>query len=285
MTAWFAPGPPRRVRAPRRCLRSTRVAPSSEPAFAASSSCRHRSASPSAPRLALDDLRVWAGRTSPSASPAASEAFSASSCSGRVRDVGVDQLDHELGVAADAVHERLEGRLIEDRRRARQARAFARLPFLRLFGALFRSPCVLRTGLRRANQRGRQLPDADRLADVVVHAGRETCLPILGHGVRGHRHDPDGRRRWAGPEPSRRLQPIHLRHLDVHQHDVVATTRDGSDRLHPVVREVGRVAHPRQQSKGKLLVHRVVLGEQDPERMPGGELGIDLVARRYSFAA
>ena len=51
------------------------------------------------------------------------------------------------------------------------------------------------------------------------------------------------------------------------------------DRLEPVRHDVRRVAHPLEEPEGELLVHRVVLGEQDPKRVARGQL------RRRSPAA
>ena len=59
-----------------------------------------------------------------------------------------------------------------------------------------------------------------------------------------------------------------MRHLDVHEHDVVRTALERLDRLDPVRRDVGAVAEPLEQAERHLLVHRVVFGEQDPQRRP-----------------
>ena len=60
----------------------------------------------------------------------------------------------------------------------------------------------------------------DRLADVVVHAGRQACLAVAGHGVRRHGHDLQRPIRPSRANAPRGLQPVELRHLDVHQHHV-----------------------------------------------------------------
>src|SRR5512137_1018172 len=41
-----------------------------------------------------------------------------------------------------------------------------------------------------------QLLDADRLGDVVVHAGGQAHLAVAGHGVGGHRDDARARILW-----------------------------------------------------------------------------------------
>ena len=79
----------------------------------------------------------------------------------------------------------------------------------------------------------------------------------------------------ARVDAARRLEPVHLGHLHVHQHDVVGlalTTRPPRCRWS----EVGAVAHLLQQAQRELLVHDVVLGEQDAQRMARREAGVEL---------
>ena len=73
--------------------------------------------------------------------------------------------------------------------------------------------------------------------------------------------------RPARPDPAGRLEAVELGHLDVHQDQVVASPLERGDRLEAVAGDVGRVAHLLEQPERELLVHRVVLGEQDPQRM------------------
>ena len=72
----------------------------------------------------------------------------------------------------------------------------------------------------------------DRLGDVVVHPGGEARLAVALHGVGGHRDDPrPGRAGPAAPDPAGRLEAVELRHLDVHQDDVVVAALERRDRL------------------------------------------------------
>src|SRR6478735_1733317 len=75
-----------------------------------------------------------------------------------------------------------------------------------------------------------ELLGADWLAHVVVHAGREARLAVAGHRVGGEADDPDRPLRPAAADPTGRLEAVHLGHLDVHQHDVVAAVLDRVDR-------------------------------------------------------
>ena len=116
-----------------------------------------------------------------------------------------------------------------------------------------------------ALQRGGELLGADRLRHVVVHAGLEAGLAILGQRVRRHRDDV--RPTLLRPilaNPAGGIEAVEMRHLDVHEHDVVRPAFERLDRLEPVRRDVGAVAEPLQQAERHLLVHRVVFGEQDP---------------------
>src|SRR4029434_161012 len=64
--------------------------------------------------------------------------------------------------------------------------------------------------------------DAYRLGELVVHARGEALLAVALHRVRRHRHDARAIVRFtARDDAARGFEPVHLRHLNVHQHDVV----------------------------------------------------------------
>ena len=67
-----------------------------------------------------------------------------------------------------------------------------------------------------------ELLGPERLGDVAVHARRQAAFPVPLHGVGGHGDDRgmDAGARLAGPDRGGRLEPVHLRHLHVHQHRV-----------------------------------------------------------------
>ena len=122
-----------------------------------------------------------------------------------------------------------------------------------------------------AAQRGAQVLQKHRLAQIVVHAGGQTGLAVLAQGVGGHRDDP---RALFGrpfvPDAPRRLEPVHSGHLDVHEDDVVALPAQRVQSLLPVGGHVRRIAQPLQQEKRHLLVDHVVLGDQDAQRRKPG---------------
>jgi|Tabmets5t2r1_1033131.scaffolds.fasta_scaffold11936_3 hypothetical protein len=51
--------------------------------------------------------------------------------------------------------------------------------------------------------------------------------------------------------------------MDVHQHDLVALTIDGLERLDPACYHVGGEPELSKQPEGKLRVQRVVLGDEE----------------------
>ena len=91
----------------------------------------------------------------------------------------------------------------------------------------------------------------------------------------GHRHDRHtvAARLLGRTDRSRRSQPVHLRHLHVHQDDVVSLGRGLRDGLPPVAGNVDRVLVPPQQSDRELLVRDAVLGQQDSQPAQGAVVG------------
>lgn len=105
-----------------------------------------------------------------------------------------------------------------------------------------------------AQQGGVQRLGIDRLGDMVVHARSEAGVAVFVEGVRGHGQDRGGRVGRQRADPARRLQPVHHRHLDVHQDQVVgAVARHGE----------GGLADVGQQFQRHLLVDGIVFGQQD----------------------
>ena len=106
-----------------------------------------------------------------------------------------------------------------------------------------------------------------RLGDVIVHAGRQAPLPVPLHRVRRHRHDRNvaPRRPLQTPDGRRRLEPVHLRHLHVHQHQVERRPADRLERLDPRGGDRDGVPALLQEAHRELLVDHVVLGQEDAQ--------------------
>ena len=70
-------------------------------------------------------------------------------------------------------------------------------------------------------------------------------------------------------DPARGLQPVHLGHLHVHQHQVVGQGLERLDGFRAVGHGVRAQAQLLQDAQGHLLVGDVVLGQQDARPRPG----------------
>src|SRR5260370_40079995 len=90
-------------------------------------------------------------------------------------------------------------------------------------------------------QNGLQRRLAQRYWEIVVHAGGDTALPITLQRIRGHGHD---RHMPAALLAAADLrgggETVHLRHLAVHQDEVVRNALDGFDGFESVADDVRR---------------------------------------------
>ena len=119
----------------------------------------------------------------------------------------------------------------------------------------------------RTAERLRELVGTDGLGDVVVHSGREARFAILGQRVRRHGDDAGPLlRRPALADPARGVETVELGHLHVHQHHVVRPAFERLQSLETIPRHVGAIAELVEQPERHLLVHGVVLGQEDPQR-------------------
>ena len=98
-------------------------------------------------------------------------------------------------------------------------------------------------------------------------------LAVAFHGVRGHRDDGQvgTRRAFGRADQAGRLEPAHLRHLHVHQHDVEVLSLERRERFASVGGDRHGVAAPLEQAGGQPLVDQIVLGQQHVEA-PLGQL-------------
>ena len=62
------------------------------------------------------------------------------------------------------------------------------------------------------------------------------------------------------------LEAVHLRHLDVHEHDVEGAREHRGHRLPPVVHERGAMSLALEEAQHQRSVHEVVLGDEDIQR-------------------
>jgi hypothetical protein len=113
-----------------------------------------------------------------------------------------------------------------------------------------------------AEQRG-EVRDHDGLAEEAVHPGLQAGGDAAARDVRGHRDDARPAARIAGADAAGGLQTVHLRHLHVHEHQVVRAAGQHLQGLRAAPRHVRAVAEPREHVPRDLLVHRVVLDDED----------------------
>ena len=106
-----------------------------------------------------------------------------------------------------------------------------------------------------------------RLGEIIVHAGLQAAIPVALHGVGGHGDDrrPGPAVGLAVPNRPGRLEAIHDRHLNIHQHDVERFAIHRRKRLLPVTNNGHMVSQFLQHSDGHPLVDRIVLRQQHPQ--------------------
>src|SRR5215211_1550274 len=186
---------------------------------------------------------------------------------GRVAQERVDERREKTTVVSDGLHQALQGRRMEH---PSDGGLPLRLPLWWDLSALAGFACRSR-GLwgdarAAAAQGGGQLLHSDRLAEVVVHPRGQTGLALLLHGAGGRRDDVRPSPLWPSlVDAARGLQPVHRRHLHVHEHDVVGPPFERLEGFQPVRGHLGPVAELPQHKQGKPLVDDVVLRHQDPQ--------------------
>ncbi|OEZ52482.1 hypothetical protein DUGA6_61160 [Duganella sp. HH105] len=124
----------------------------------------------------------------------------------------------------------------------------------------------------------RQRIPVHRLGREAVHAGGGGGLAVRRQHAGRHGDDGDGRRAarlLAGADGARGRQAVHLRHLHVHQDQVVAALVRHAQRGGAVAGPLQRVAALVHQQGQQLQVLRHVVGRQHPQRRQriGGALG------------
>ena len=127
-----------------------------------------------------------------------------------------------------------------------------------------------------ALQGAAHVPDAERLAQVVVHAVLQALLALLAQGAGGD-GDQVGRAcagRGIQDAPAG-LQAVHHRHLDVHQDHIIRLALHGLQGFQAVLHQVGAVAQLAQHQHGQLLVDGVVLGHQDAQGQALAHVAVD----------
>jgi hypothetical protein len=111
-----------------------------------------------------------------------------------------------------------------------------------------------------------QLGDTERLRNVSVHASTQTMLAVTRHRMRGHGNHRLVRTTgvpFLFPYGRNGLQPIHFRHLNVHQHDVECLALQRGERLPAIAYQCTGVPLLLQHASRQLLIYGVVFGQQN----------------------
>lgn len=110
------------------------------------------------------------------------------------------------------------------------------------------------------------------LGHVVVHASRQTGVPVFVEGIGGHGQDGHRlalRHAADGPGGGNAIQPGHL---DIHQDQVIGRGAGQGHSLQAIVGHIHPQARPFEQGQGHLLVGRVVLGQENVTATQGRQV-------------
>ena len=138
---------------------------------------------------------------------------------------------------------------------------------------------------RRPRHHSRQLVVADRLGQVLVHARLQAALALALERVRGDRDDrhAQARRLLALPDKLRAAQPVHLRDLQIHQHQVKALPVQRGSAPRPLPASVTRC--PAHSSISVSTSWLTALSSTSSTRSGGGPLTGGTGVRRRGPAA
>ncbi len=103
-----------------------------------------------------------------------------------------------------------------------------------------------------------------RLADVIVHAGRQTAAPVLVKGAGGHRQNRQRGLAGQAADGFGGLHAAHDRHLHVHQHQGPIGGLNLRHRFPAVAGHLNGQTGVFQQRPGHFLVDRIILDQQHP---------------------
>ena len=99
---------------------------------------------------------------------------------------------------------------------------------------------------------------------MIVHAGCGALLLVAGHGMRGHGDDGQVLEPRIPADDPRGGVAVHHRHLDIHQHGIVAIGLHRIQGFLPVAGQGHDHARTGKDFHRDLLVELVVFNEQNP---------------------
>lgn len=122
--------------------------------------------------------------------------------------------------------------------------------------------------LQQLQQRLLNLRHINRLGNMTVHACIKGVLLVLLKGIRRHRHNRDRGLLFIGkaPDSLRRLIAVHMRHLHVHENQVIGACRlllHAADALHAILDALHHKSHAAKNIQRNLCVQVIILGQQN----------------------
>ena len=103
----------------------------------------------------------------------------------------------------------------------------------------------------------------ERFADEVVHPGFFTGDTILVKGIGRHRQNRDVRLAGQGANHPGGFEAVHLRHLDVHQHQVIALVTHLFHGLQTIPGHIGIQIDRQQEVQRNFAVDLLIIHQQD----------------------
>jgi hypothetical protein len=120
-----------------------------------------------------------------------------------------------------------------------------------------------RSGLDEFGQGSGKGLQSDGFAQMVIHPRGQASISIGLQGRRGQGDDGDPLAIGLGtPDRLRRFEPVHHRHLAIHQHRIVVTRGDRGDRGRSVADDVHLESQTPKHHRRNTLVDGIVLGQE-----------------------
>lgn len=110
-----------------------------------------------------------------------------------------------------------------------------------------------------------QAAEADRLAEIPVHAGGDGGVAVFLEDIRGERDDEGAMGAWVVADAAGGFESVHDWHLDIEKNDVVGMGRAGADGFEAVGDDIRLDAETAEEKADDLLVGDIILGDEDLE--------------------
>ena len=112
----------------------------------------------------------------------------------------------------------------------------------------------------------------DGLREIIVHPGVETSAAVFFERDGRHRDNRNIRMDVALADSLCRFDSVRLRHLYIHENEIIVALADHLNGFRPVLGAVDRDVFRREKADRNLSVNRVIFGEKNAR--PGKSEGI-----------